>query len=130
MNDKAMPVKACKGFNKDMTCRGFQYEIGGTYTHDVPVVRCAEGGFHSCENPLDVWSYYPPATSVFAEVEAAGAIDRDAGADSKIASAEITITASLSLGDLTRRAVKWVAGRAKEQGNGNYAAGDYGHASA
>jgi len=49
-------VVAYKGFDKSLSCRGFQYEFGKTYEHDGPPVRCGAPGFHSCENPLDIWS--------------------------------------------------------------------------
>ncbi|MCA1298008.1 DUF7666 domain-containing protein [Stappia indica] len=130
MAEKGTVITAYKGFNRDMTCRGFQYETGQTYTHAGDVVRCGAGGFHSCEMPLDVFGYYAPCTSVFAAVEIGGHIARDEGDDSKIASGEITIKASISLGDLTRKAVAWVARMAEQQGNGGYAAGNRGHASA
>lgn len=97
-----------KGFDRDLKCLGFQYEIGKTYTHDGEVVRCAAGGFHSCENPLDTWSYYAPNASRFAEVVASGQIDRDEGGDSKIASAEITIRAELKLPGIIKRAAYWL----------------------
>jgi len=106
-------VVAYKGFDKSLSCRGFQYEFGKTYEHDGPPVRCGAPGFHSCENPLDIWSYYPPANgNRFASVEAAGNIDRAEGEDTKIASAKITITAELHISDLITRAVKWIASKA------------------
>jgi hypothetical protein len=119
-------VTAFKGFDKDLTCRKFKYEIGETYQHDGSVVRCASGGFHSCEMPLDTWNYYGPADSRFAVVKAAGQIDRAEGEDTKIASATITITAEIKLPELIKSAVNWIVERAK----GNTATGNYGHAAA
>jgi hypothetical protein len=76
-------------------------------------VRCARGGFHACENPLDVWSYYPPANgNRFATVEAAGQIARAESEDTKIASAKITIQAELHISEMITRAVKWIASKA------------------
>lgn len=60
-------MKAYKGFNRDMTCRGFQFEEGKEY-HEDKAVLC-ESGFHACENPLDTFNYYAPGSSVFHEVE-------------------------------------------------------------
>ena len=77
-------MKAYKGFNKDMTCKGFQYEEGKEYAHDGPVKACVSG-FHACEDPIDCFRYYDPAESVFHEVEQSGEISKDRY-DSKIAS--------------------------------------------
>ena len=60
-------MKAYKGFNKDMTCRGFQYEIGKAYETDA--ADLCSIGFHACENPLDCFGYYAPAASRYCEVE-------------------------------------------------------------
>ena len=60
-------MKAYKGFNKDMTCRGFQYEEGKTYETDK--AELCNSGFHACENPLDCFYYYAPGESVYHEVE-------------------------------------------------------------
>jgi len=106
-------IKAIKGFDLDWTCRGFQYEIGKTYTHDGPVVRCAAGGFHAIEgHPLEAFGYYPPGTSRYAEVSLGGEIARD-DSDSKVAAARITIHAEIQLHDVIQRAVKWVFDHAK-----------------
>ncbi|PYE89636.1 DUF7666 domain-containing protein [Phyllobacterium leguminum] len=128
-------IVAYKGFAMDLTCspagKPFQYEIGKTYDNGgKPVTRCGDGAFHWTEMPLDVFSYYGPASSRYAIVEPSGEIARDPDGDSKGASSILTIKVDISIGDLTRRAVAWVAEKAKSQGNGQHAAGDYGHASA
>jgi len=78
---------AYKGFKPGLTCRDFQYKEGETYKHDGPPVKCTDSGFHSCEYPLDVLSYYSPTHSVYHTVELSGVIDRDGtrDCDSKIA---------------------------------------------
>ena len=63
MTDKIMTYK---GFNKDWTCRDFQFEVGKTYEHKGKVEACGSG-FHACEFPFDVFGYYSPADSHFAE---------------------------------------------------------------
>ena len=60
-------MKAYKGFNKDMTCRGFQFKEGETYIEDK--AELCRNGFHACERPLDIFAYYSPAESVYHEVE-------------------------------------------------------------
>jgi len=92
----AGPIRAYKAFDQNMQCRGFQFEVGQTYEHDGPVKAC-ESGFHACENPLDVWSYYP-LDSRYAVVEMGGDFSRhDDDDDSKISAARITISAEIAL---------------------------------
>ena len=92
------PIVAYKGFNKDWTCRGYQYTVGETKVHDGETKAC-ESGFHACEYPLDVFCYYAPARSVFAVIEASGDIDRK-GEDSKIASSKLTVKAEIGIAGL------------------------------
>ncbi|HHW4679800.1 MAG TPA: DUF7666 domain-containing protein [Xylella sp.] len=102
-------VTAYKGFNQALQCRGFQFDVGKTFKHEGQVEAC-NSGFHSCEFPLDVFEYYPPADSRFAVVKASGQISRDEG-DSKIASASLTVDAEIALPVLAARAVDWVLGQ-------------------
>ena len=103
MTDK---IISYKGFDKDLKCRDFQFEIGKSYTHDGAVKVC-ESGFHACENPWDVLSYYPITDSRFCIVEQSGEIQKHA-ADSKIASASITISAELTLPEFIKACVDWL----------------------
>ena len=106
-------TQAIKGFNKDWTCRGFQFATGQTYTHTGPVEAC-EGGFHAIEgHPLEVFSYYPPATSRYASVTLAGTLAREEGADSKVAAEILTVGGEISLADLIGKAVAYVVSHAK-----------------
>ncbi|QCO03056.1 DUF7666 domain-containing protein [Azospirillum argentinense] len=127
MSNEQGTVPAFKGFDQNLQCRGYQFEVGKTFEHVGSVEACASG-FHACEFPLDVFRYYAPATSRFAVVTLAGDTDRD-GDDTKIAAARITIEAEIKLPDLIQRAVKWVFDRAKWE-EGPSATGDYGAASA
>ncbi|EAT6374847.1 hypothetical protein E5531_13145 [Salmonella enterica] len=96
-----------KGFNKDLKCRDFQFKIGKTFHHDGKVEACVSG-FHACECPFDVFSYYPPAESRYAETISFGVIDREEIGDTKIASASITIKAELTLPQFIQRGIEWI----------------------
>ena len=95
-----------KGFDKDMRCRGFQYEVGKSYKQEGPIVAC-ENGFHACERPLDVFGYYPPATSRYCTVEQTGDISRKDD-DSKVASSEIKIAAEIGIPGLVKAQIEYV----------------------
>lgn len=76
MNINALPIRAYKGFNKDMTCNDFQYEQGKEYNCSDAIL--CETGFHACINPLEVWQYYPPTLmGCYCEVELSGFVDSD-----------------------------------------------------
>ena len=105
------PITAYKGFNADLTCRDFQFQIGETYTHEGKVEACASG-FHACENPLDVFNYYSPA-SRFAIVECLGEINKESNGDSKIACGSIYIKAEIGLPTLISKAVDLILSKIK-----------------
>ena len=108
---KTKPTIAYKGFDKNMQCRGYQFEVGETYKHDGSVSVC-ESGFHACENPFDVWSYYGPFESRFAQVKISGKQKTHDG-DSKIASAKIKIEDELLLPEFVNLAVNWIIHKCK-----------------
>ena len=128
------PIIAYKGFNTDLTCRDFQFQIGETYTHEGEVNACASG-FHACENPMDVFNYYNP-TSRFAIVECSGEISKESDGDSKIACGSIHIKAEIGLPTLISRAVDLILSKIKwetaKESNTGYqsAATNTGHYSA
>ena len=127
-NENNTPLIAYKGMDLRMRCRDFQYELGKTYTHEGEVVLCAAGGFHSCEYPLDTFSYYAPFESRYFLVEAAGKIARD-DSDTKIASAQVTIKAELKVPELVQRAIEWITQRCKKD-DSHHATGDQSASSA
>ena len=87
-------MKTYKGFDKDLKCRGFQFEIGKEYEVDGDVSVC-ENGFHACAAPLEVFDYYSPVDSRYCEVEQSGQLDTGYG--SKIASKKIKIGAEIGI---------------------------------
>ena len=119
-----MSIKAYKGFNKDMTCRGFRYEEGKKY--ETEMAKCCESGFHACEYPLDCFRYYSPNESVYHEVELDGNTDSRDG-DTKIASTKIKIGASLNIAGIVKAAIEYTSKRSKKE---NGSEGDYGASSA
>ena len=98
-------IKSYKGFDKDLKCRGFQYEIGKEY--EEPEADACRAGFHACERPLDVFNHYYPANSRFCEVEQSEELSRDTD-DSKVASTKIKIGAEISIPGLVKAQIEWV----------------------
>ena len=128
-----MAIKSYKGFHKDMTCKGFQYEEGKEY--ETERAECCETGFHACEYPLDCFSYYAPNDSVYHEVEQDGDIDRkDDG--TKIASTKIKIGARISIAGIVKAAIEYTMSKTKKEASkdddygASSATGDYGASSA
>ncbi len=118
MTQAGKQIVAYKGFDADWKCRGFQYEVGKTYTHDGGVKLCPSpkdvaagfGGFHACEYPLDVFNYYPP-TGQIAIVELGGIVPADPNGDSKRAGKSITIKALLTIPALISAAIEYTTSR-------------------
>ena len=106
MNKKDKTIRGFKGFDKDLKCRGFQYEIGKDYEQEGEV-KCCERGFHFCENPFDVFRYYSPSDSRYCEVEGDGNAD-EANDDSKVATSNIHISAEIGLNGLIKAGVKFI----------------------
>ncbi len=97
-------IKSYKGFDKDLKCRWFQYEVGKEYQMDGKV-ECCSRGFHACENPLDVLKYYGGMDSRYCEVEQSGNID--CGED-KTASSKIAIKAEIGWAGLFRAGIEYL----------------------
>ena len=93
-----------KGFNKDMTCKGFQYEEGKEY-HEEEAIVCRKG-FHACEYPLDCFNYYNPAESVFHKVEL-GEDAHGGGNDTKKCSKSIKVGARLDIVGIVKAAINY-----------------------
>ena len=96
-------MKAYKGFDKDLKCRGYQYQIGGEYTEDS--AELCKRGFHACEFPRDIFNYYAPAESRFCEVDL-DATDEQNSEDSKRVGTRIKIGSEISAADIAKISVK------------------------
>ena len=128
-------MKAYKGFNADMTCRGFQYKEGETYHEDI--ADLCHKGFHACEYPLDVLAYYPPNSSVYHEVELEEVSDERED-DSKVCAKTIRVGARMDIASLVKASVEYTMfkcdGSRSKHTTGDYsvasATGDYSVASA
>ena len=103
-------IKGFKGFDKNLKCRNYQYEVGKDFEETGNIKACSNG-FHFCENPADIFSYYPPSDSGnlnrYCEVEGTGKIDKDSG-DSKIACSKIHISAEIGIKGLINAWVKFI----------------------
>jgi hypothetical protein len=104
-------IRGFKGFNRQWKCDDYQFKVGESFKHDGAVELC-QSGFHLCEHPLDVFGYYAPGESVFAEVEAHGETKK-ATDDTKVVCSEIHIKAEVSFHAMVQAAVKFVFDRAK-----------------
>lgn len=91
-------IKSYKGFDKNLKCRDFQYEIGKEYEMDGEIKVCSRG-FHACESPFEVFDHYPMIESRFCEVEQDGNISKE-DRGTKICSSKIKIKAELKLADM------------------------------
>jgi hypothetical protein len=100
-------VKTAKGFDENMICKGYQFKFGKTFIHDGPIKLCRLG-FHSCENPIDVFRYYPPGQSRYSESEASGTIVKHNINSSKMASSEIKIGAELSIKSIVDKSIEYI----------------------
>ena len=113
-------IIAYKAMDKNMQCRGKQYEVGKTYHEDK--ADCCHAGMHACENPFDVLHYYPLKDSPrFFEVECGGDVDKN-GEDSKLACTELTVKGELNFAGLVKATVNAVFNRVK--GKEPFSSGD------
>ena len=99
-------IKSYKGFDKNMQCRGFQYEVGKEYNMDGEI-KCCNRGFHACKSPLEVWDHYDMLNSRFAAVEQSGKIDEEKKS-TKVCSSHIKIKAELKLSEIINIGVEWL----------------------
>ena len=105
-------MRAFKGFNKDLTCRGYQYEEGKEFHTER--AECCDTGFHACEYPLDCFGYYDPAHSVYHEVELSGEMDKS-GDNTKVCATDIKIGARLSIAGLVKMAIYFTMSKVNKE---------------
>ena len=99
-------IIAYKGFDKNLKCRDFQYEVGKEYEMDGDI-KCCERGFHACESPLEVFDHYDMFNSRFAKVEQSGEIDKEENS-TKVCSSKIKVKAEMKLADMINLGVEWI----------------------
>jgi len=102
--DTVETIKGYKATDKNLQCRGYQFEIGKTYTHDGEISLC-NSGFHFCENPLDVLGFYNLCESEFLAVESAGKCKKD---NKKTVTNKLKVSASIGLPGLIKASVEWI----------------------
>ena len=119
-------IKGFKGFDKDLKCRDYQYEVGKEFEEKGKIEACSNG-FHFCENPLDVLGYYPPSMkkglSRYCIVEGSGNIDKD-GDDTKVACSKLHISAEIGLKGLVEAGVKFILDKVNWKDNKESNTGD------
>ena len=119
-------IKAFKGFNSDMTCRDFQYEVGKEYEHKGDVRAC-ESGFHACQNPFDVLGFYPVCDDNgkprrYFEVEQSGTLDLSEA--NKVCSSRLRVVAEIGLDGLIKAGVKFILDKVNWKDNKTTNTGD------
>lgn len=98
---------AYKGFDENLCCQGFQYEVGKEYEHEGEIVCCCSG-FHACLNPFDVLEYYENnGKNRYCVVEQSGVIDSDSN-DTKQSSSKIRIIAEIGINNLFKAGIEWI----------------------
>ena len=104
-----------KGTDKDMKCRGFQFELGKEYVEEE--AELCENGFHGCEYPLDVFGHYPPAGNRFFVADLDGVTDEEDDDDSKRAGTKIKLRAEIGIAGIVKAAVEYIKEKAESSKN-------------
>lgn len=119
-------ITGFKGFDKDLKCRDYQYEVGKDFEEKGKIEACSNG-FHFCENPFDVLGYYPPSTEKgsnrYCIVKGSGNIDRD-GDDTKVACSKLHISAEIGLKGIIEAGVKFILDKVNWKDNKESNTGD------
>ena len=103
-------IIAYKGFDENLRCRGYQFEVGKEYEQEGEIV-CCENGFHACTNPFDVLNHYDAnGKNRFCIVEQSGVIKTEGDFDTKQASSKIKIKEEIGISGLFKAAIEWIKG--------------------
>ena len=113
-------MKAYKGFNKDMKCRGFQFEEGNAYHEDTAVL--CDCGFHACLDPLDCFKYYDPCDSVYHEVELDNVSEQREN-DTKVVAKDIKIGSRIIIKDIVKESIDFTISSVQKENNTDCASG-------
>ena len=104
---KENKIIAYKGFDENLCCRGFQYEIGKEYEYTGDI-KCCKSGFHACSNPFDVLDYYGiDGKNRFCEVEQSGIMEISKD-KTKNVSSKIRINAEIGITGLFKAGIEWI----------------------
>ena len=114
-------MKAYKGFNKDMKCRGFQFEEGKAYHEDTAVL--CDCGFHACLDPLDCFGHYDPYDSVYHEVEIDN-VSEQRGNDTKVVAKDIKIGSRISIKDIVKASIDFTFSSVRKENNTDCVSGN------
>ena len=111
-----------KGTDKDMKCRGFQFDLGKEYVEEE--AKLCDKGFHGCEYPLDVFAHYAPADSRFFVADLDGVTDETESRDTKRVGTKIKLKAEVGIAGIVKAAVEYIKEKAESSNNqtGNYSA--------
>ena len=122
MEEENIVIEGYKGFDKELKCRGFQYEVDKEYEQEGER-KCCNNGFHFCENPFDVFGYYPPNNSRYCEVEGSGKSDND-NDDSKVSVSKLKVGIEIGLKGIIESGLKFIFDKVKwtkeSSATGNY----------
>lgn len=104
-----------KGTDKDMKCRGFQFDLGKEYVEEE--AKLCDKGFHGCEYPLDVFAHYAPADSRFFVADLDGVTDETESRDTKRVGTKIKLKAEVGIAGIVKAAVEYIKEKAESSNN-------------
>ncbi|MCM1216545.1 MAG: hypothetical protein NC548_18725 [Lachnospiraceae bacterium] len=119
-------IAGYKGFDHDMTCRGFQFKEDETFEEDVEPVVCTRG-FHFCESPFSVLAYRDLLDEhcKFIPIHQVTGLGKSVTDGDKIATTKIHIGARLDLPGFIKAGINFLYDKCiKEAPKSNISSGD------